>query len=337
MNDINIIEELGIKEVSKKTHIEAKFLHFMITKQFGKLNKTNTLGFVKILRREYNLDLRGWVEEFEAYIKEHEQTNDTKTKNPLFTQENNHKKSNTKIWLYFSIFILLVAFAFWKFNGMKFIEDFKHKLNLQTNIQKPIVDENISDIDIVQNEDDENILDISDENITEELNEQNITQNIQTDEIPNNETLKNTDETQQEQNTTQERSEEANQTLPIKQQENIMQTNDDENISTKEQNITKQIQEKITQAFITPKRKMWIGIIDLKTHKKKQYSTQNMITLQLNHPQLIMTGHGDFIFKYGNEENSYTSKLKKYYIIKNGTIKQIDKKEFIANNKGKSW
>jgi hypothetical protein len=55
-NDIRVLEKIGLQEVCKRTHIEVKQLEYMINNQYEKLNKINTLGFVKILSREYKLD-----------------------------------------------------------------------------------------------------------------------------------------------------------------------------------------------------------------------------------------------------------------------------------------
>jgi len=67
MDNIKILEEIGLKEISKKTHIEIKFLEYIINSDFGKLNKTNSIGFVKIISREYQLDLSDWLDEARAY------------------------------------------------------------------------------------------------------------------------------------------------------------------------------------------------------------------------------------------------------------------------------
>lgn len=69
-NDIKVLKEIGLKEVSRKTYIEVKYLQRIVDKDFANLNRANTLGFIKILKREYNLDLDEWVKEFEEYLKE---------------------------------------------------------------------------------------------------------------------------------------------------------------------------------------------------------------------------------------------------------------------------
>lgn len=92
--DIKVLEKIGLQEVCKKTHIEVKQLEFMINRQYDKLNKINTLGFVKILSREYKLDLTEWMEGFHAYWADNDALEDEQ-KEKIFIRakgERNYKK-----------------------------------------------------------------------------------------------------------------------------------------------------------------------------------------------------------------------------------------------------
>lgn len=76
-NDIGLLEKIGLHEVSKKTHIEVKQLQYIINKEYDKLNKINTVGFIKILSREYKLDLSEWLEAYRAYWDAHKGDEET--------------------------------------------------------------------------------------------------------------------------------------------------------------------------------------------------------------------------------------------------------------------
>jgi len=78
MRDMTTLEEIGLQEVSRKTHIEMKTLQYMVNKEFDKLSRVNTLGFLKILSREFHLDVQEWQREFEAYWKETKEEDDSK-------------------------------------------------------------------------------------------------------------------------------------------------------------------------------------------------------------------------------------------------------------------
>lgn len=323
MDDINILEELGLQEVSRKTHIETKFLEYMVTKQFSKLNRINTLGFVKILKREYNLDLTSWVEEFENYKSEHKQDSSIPNQSPVFAQDSDNASS--KKWIFLLILLVIAGVAFWKFDGISYVNMIKSKF-VEKNITKPeenIVLDEIKESSTPVVEEKQEIIEESvviDENKTEEQVN------------PQEEDITLTQEAIEEEKAEKEEEnvlivEEATE----KKEEAKEETKEDENTSKVEKEAFK-------NALIKPKRKIWIGIIDLEKRKKSQYATKKDISIDLNIPQIIVTGHGDFILRdeTGNEK-SYNSKNKKYYYVDGGTITMINKKEFATYNGGKSW
>ena len=69
-NGIEKLLEMDLKEVTKRTHIETEYLEYMCEKNYEKLRKLNASGFAKILSREYDLDLQGWIDEYDEYCKE---------------------------------------------------------------------------------------------------------------------------------------------------------------------------------------------------------------------------------------------------------------------------
>ena len=71
MKELKDLEKIGLSEVSKRTHIEVENLLFIINKDFEKLGRVKAIGFIKILEREYKLDLANWREEYEEYYQEH--------------------------------------------------------------------------------------------------------------------------------------------------------------------------------------------------------------------------------------------------------------------------
>ena len=119
MNDINMLEELGLQEVSRKTHIEVKHLQWMVGKKFDKLNRINTLGFVKILSREYRLDLSEWVEEFEAYWQENRR--ETPHVERMYISSARHSSKRRWPWVLVLLLAIVVG-AGWYFDAMKYME-----------------------------------------------------------------------------------------------------------------------------------------------------------------------------------------------------------------------
>ncbi|MBV5277678.1 MAG: hypothetical protein J0647_01275 [Campylobacteraceae bacterium] len=104
--DIKVLEKIGLQEVCKKTHIEVKQLEYMVNNQYDKLSKINTLGFVKILSREYKLDLSDWLEGFYDYWA------DSKTdEDKIFVRANSDRSYKKVAWIFLVILFVSGIFA----------------------------------------------------------------------------------------------------------------------------------------------------------------------------------------------------------------------------------
>ncbi len=313
MDNMQSLEELGLAEVSRRTHIETKFLKYMIDKDFSKLNRVNTVGFAKILKREYNVDMDSWLDEFNAYWQEHQQTPVITSTENIITKEPVDRKSP----IGFMLLLIIVVFgvAFWYFDGVKYISNF---INQQAHNQSEqvVMDDNSSKEAL---EEANQIIEDKSYDLAEKesnINEANVSQIA-------------SDINYSEDNTSVE-------TEVIEQ---ISDVNDSvESNDSKKEEIAQQPKKIDTEAYIQPKRKLWMGIVNLETRKRSQYATKKLITIDLNKPQIVVTGHGKFTLTFSSgEEKSPTSNGKKYYYVDGGTMTQINKKEFITYNGGKSW
>ena len=122
MDDIKVLKEIGLKKVSNETHIEQKYLQYMVNCDFDKLDYVNTLGFIKILSREYNVDLSEFREAFEEYWNENRRSDEDEG---LFIVVEDSSKGTKK----FLIFILVIVFV--ATIGMLF-SIFKDKIDFTT-------------------------------------------------------------------------------------------------------------------------------------------------------------------------------------------------------------
>ena len=114
-NDIRVLEKIGLQEVCKKTHIEVKQLEFMINNEYEKLNRINTLGFVKILSREYKLDLSEWLEAYQIYLANNKEHEETSTK--IFVRAETEK--NYRGIFAFFFFVLFIGGGYYAINFFK--------------------------------------------------------------------------------------------------------------------------------------------------------------------------------------------------------------------------
>ena len=297
--DIKILEKIGLQEVCRKTHIEVKQLEYMINNQFDKLNKINTLGFVKILSREYKLDLSDWLEGFYDYWADHKAEEESK-KNKIFIRANSDRSYKKLAWFFLLMMFIAGLFAVVSIFKIDIdLESLLEKTKFETQIagyqSAPVVQEAAKSLGVKV---EERVIETNGTNTTVEAVIVNIDDNA-TQRIESNES-----------NISFNKVEEKNTT-----------------ISTISKN----------KAMILPKRKIWVGSISLDNFSRQITSDDKNLTIDLTKKQLIKTGNGYFILSYDGTDEDFTEQGSTRFLVENGTIKKISEESFIALNKGKNW
>ncbi len=303
MDDIKVLEEIGLKEVSKATHIEVKNLKSMIDSDFKKLNRATAIGFIKIISREYKLDLSNWVEEANSYW---DNIEDSEGKPKIFIVQK--PKIFPKFILTFVSLLVLILILYGAYIFLNQRLDFFETplLKNDTNFtyeQTPVVNEaketlkineaslnaavstNSSEQSDVQNSD-INISKLAETIVTKNKNEENST-------VATNKVGKVT---------------------PINKAEN-----------------------NATNSFISPNAKLWIGVIYLDNFQRKSYLGEGNFTLEASRDQLITTGHGDFNLYFKGKLTKFNSERPLKFLIKDGNVSEISVDKFKELNKGSLW
>ncbi|MBF0985380.1 MAG: hypothetical protein HXK63_09615, partial [Campylobacter sp.] len=65
-SDLDKLKSMDLIEIARTTRIDAQNLEYIINKDFEKLANFNVKGYIKILEREFGLDLSDWLSEFES-------------------------------------------------------------------------------------------------------------------------------------------------------------------------------------------------------------------------------------------------------------------------------
>lgn len=120
-NEILKLSNLDITEVSKQTRIPLEYLEYIINKNFDKLKDINLKAYLKIISREYDIDLGGYLDEYEAYCSENSDigANSKVQVNPRLSGYSAKEKNNSFAWLV--LLLILIGVGVWAF---KFIKDF---------------------------------------------------------------------------------------------------------------------------------------------------------------------------------------------------------------------
>ncbi len=113
----------------------------------------------------------------------------------------------------------------------------------------------------------------------------------------------------------------------------------DQKLLEQEENITEVSAEAVTHedVVLIPRVKIWMGIINMQTHKRRVEMTKERVRLDASKEWLIVTGHGRLRIEQGEEEWVYKKRDQMLFMIENGIFQPIDQAEFRARNRGKIW
>ena len=310
-SDLDKLKSMDLIEIARTTRIDAQNLEYIINKDFEKLANFNVKGYIKILEREFGLDLSDWISEFEVAKEGFAPVKKAKVEQ-VYTRKMSPERSGGGWLLWLLITVLLIAAVFY-FGLYKSFNDFLGSLlgeqNKTTYSDAPIVNntqkklENIG-IDVVSRNATEDKFAIKqDLNTTPAMDENLSSLNALDRSI---------------------RIERAS----IKTEENST----DENATQSEPAPSKDL-------VLSPRGKMWTGIIDLKSGKKREMviNAPYVVASQGNEELLISTGHG--MFELGTADGNVTVSARntQKFHVKDGNITKISADEFLRLNKGKKW
>lgn len=310
-SDLDKLKSMDLIEIARTTRIDAQNLEYIINKDFEKLANFNVKGYIKILEREFGLDLSDWLSEFEIAKEGFAPVKKAKVEQ-VYTRKMSPERSGGGWLLWLLITVLLIAAVFY-FGLYKSFNDFLGSLlgeqNKTTYSDAPIVNntqkklENIG-IDVVSRNATEDKFAIKqDLNTTPAMDENLSSLNALDRSI---------------------RIERAS----IKTEENST----DENATQSEPAPSKDL-------VLSPRGKMWIGIIDLKSGKKREavINSPYIVASQGDEELLIATGHGMFEVGKADGNVSFNEKNTQKLRVKDGNVTKISNDEFLRLNKGKKW
>ena len=311
MNELENLKEIGIKEISRKTHIEPTFLQYIFDKNFEKLSRLNMRGYAKILQREYGVDLSELLAEYDAFMQENTPDDSHKTKvSPKiasYTPDDitNQRQGGGAGFFFWIIILAIIAGGAYYFDAYKYVQNFIASLNEDN------TSVSYSQSSIV-NEVKKNIIDT---NVTISQNTPKIDANASSVKIS----------APAEQNVT---------VSPASVDQNALKPSMAAQPAPKvEQNVTKPLNE----AIITPKQRVWIGIINLENGQKTSSDTSKSVNINLDQRQLVVCGNGNIELKIGDKVTKYNPSRPARFLVENGDMKFLTYDEFVEMNKGKSW
>lgn len=182
-NEIAKLLDFDIKEVERQTKIPLEYLEAIYAKNYDFLKDTNLKAYLRIISREFNIDLDGYLEDFENYCSENSSDDSKIQVNPRLTGYVAKESKSSFAWLV--LVLILLGVGVW---GFKFIKDLDFnwsdlKPDFGTKSEVNVSEENIAIIkpnaDVIENIVVDEVLDqntskeeilVVDENATTEQN-----------------------------------------------------------------------------------------------------------------------------------------------------------------------
>ena len=312
---VDIIKEYGVKSVSLKTNISIDSLTKLSENNYLDFTKIQTLGFIKIIEREYNLELP----EIKNNIREFFVENNNKEPNHLITTDvDSSVESGAFSKLIFYIFIILIVYGLW------YIYENYYKITIIQNIIEPQktyfnIENNRSKIEQTKKVVDKKPIVIAKPVKVEEIVEENKTKEIDKPIVLN--ILNTLDD-------------------DINKSSDINQTVQNYEIN----NTIEENKETIARSTIEliPSSKMWFGFINITNPKKrwhKSYKRATAYSFDVNGSRwLMMTNKAKFSIKDIEDTKEYDIKSTTYFKIDDEDgIKKLSYNEYKALGGYRVW
>ena len=88
---------------------------------------------------------------------------------------------------------------------------------------------------------------------------------------------------------------------------------------------------------IVPKTNVWLGVIDIQSHRRETKTTGEPWELDGSKAWLVVSGHGYLTLECGDGNLTYTQTSQMLFLYENGRCREIDEAEFRSLNRGRVW
>lgn len=315
---IQVLKSYSLRDIEQQTHIDMDTIEYIIKCDFDKLRKNKTKAMIKILEREYKIDLSEWVRLFDEHC------------NTLPAKEENHMKVKPTLKKYdqeamgggsgfkwiviiLVIFILICVGIFIKFPDMF---NFSSEQTSTSDDVAVIIDNSkpikTNDTLVVASPK------VEQEVVVEPSNKQSVEANTDT---PKTDTAESTVEQELQTNEIQTPQEEVS----LNQEEN------------KDEALEEEIKEDLGYEYISnygtkevkvkPLKMVWFNFYDMKTKKTKTFTSTKPFTI--TEPVLVLTGNSLFELEAAGQKIDFEDKsLRRRFYFDGDSLKIVDEENY---------
>jgi hypothetical protein len=343
-----LLEKEGLASVNEKTNISIDNLLKLVDNDFEGLTRVKAMGFLSILKREYEMELDDLKSGIKEYFELHP-TDDGEA--VLVTIDRAKEESNIIKWL---IVLALLGGLWYLYNSNKLggnlshTENKENELNDSEILRSGIIKESL----VVKEDENKTEVEIQTVKTTPIKNELN-----STIEVESNQTIKST-ETNTEKNSSS-KSESLKEDKKSKEIENDIDKNVEEVLNENESETTDEVvkideentksvdntivnddekAEIIYNITVNPRVNLWFGFINLDTKARKEFITTESTPIDVGEQRwLLITGHGRLSVASELTTLKVNDSAKHYFYIDSSEIREINRTEFKTLNNGRGW
>ncbi len=88
---------------------------------------------------------------------------------------------------------------------------------------------------------------------------------------------------------------------------------------------------------VLPKVKVWVGYIELDTHKKHQTMVKEFLNIDAQKDWILVFGHGNIDIEVNGEVRKFKTSNNLRFLYKDGNLTKINLTEFKRLNEGRKW
>jgi len=306
MEGFNKLQELGSKTITSATHIPIAHVESILNKEYEKFQKPQFFGFLSILEREYKIDLSVLKQEFLFNLAEEQISKEVsidigETSSKLLENGKDLLKNRKVIYGVAGGVVLLLLIA------LISMVDFSSSKEQKIEINNTAIDQAKKNLNI------------------EPVHVANVEEAMANNEV---ESAEFGQDTQEANRSTLKEQKVQHKRAPTKRAENKIDTL--EPVSSTEPMMPLYFR-------IIPKGRLWLGIIDAETHRRRVETITEPLILDAEKSWLVVTGYGHLDMDCGDTTTKHRIDHKLLFLYEGGICQIIDKEEFKARNRGKLW
>jgi len=310
MENFEQLQELGSKKIVADTHIPLAHLEMILKKDFSQFKKPQFFGFLSIIEREYKIDLSSLKQEYLFELAGEE-----------ISQEDNFDLAETRSKVYGK--------------GKSLLENRNVLYGAGAGVVALLLFVLISSIDFSSSNEEKieinnTAIDKAKKNLNiEPVHVANVEEMLQNNDVESAEFGQDEKAAKSEKSKTVEAEKPAVKKAPAKKvaSKKISRA---EPVSGSEPTMALYFR-------IVPKGRLWLGIINAETHRRRVETISKPLILDAEKEWLIVTGYGHLDMDCGDTTYKYREDKKLLFLYENGICQIIDKEEFKARNRGKLW